>query len=98
MPGTGSGKTAKITLEVSLDNEGTSAPWWLILDPKQNMGCNLMAAAMQITGPFFSRESAQKVLDRSRHHYSKRAVVWCHSGCYTNEYAAAYQNAEKAAP
>ena len=94
MFGTGAGRTAKIELTVSLDNECTAAPWWFILDPKQNMSCDLMTAATQITGPFFSRESAEWMLKIMRHHYSKRAVVWCHSGCYSPEYEAAYKAAE----
>lgn len=96
MFGTGSGKTAKIEIEVSLDNECTADPWWFILDPKQNMGCDLMTAAMQITGPFFSRASAERAMKNMRHHFGPRAAVWCHSGCYSNDYSEAYRKAEKA--
>ena len=68
------------------DNEATRAPYWLILDPRQNMECNVFALAMQISGPFFCREDAQNYLDRCRHNYSDRAVVFCHSGHYSKKY------------
>jgi len=76
----------EITIEVSEKVESTASPYWLILDPKQNMGCNVYQLASQITGPFFSREEADLVLKQRRHHYSDRAVVFCHSGCYTHQY------------
>jgi hypothetical protein len=76
----------KIQIEISDDNESTSSPYWLILDPKQNMNCDLYMLASQITGPFFSREEAERVLRNRSHHYSKRARVFCHSGCYTYQY------------
>jgi hypothetical protein len=84
----------KIELEVSDKNEATSAPWWMILDPSQNMTCDPHWLASMITGPFFSREEADKVLKERRHHYSIRAVVYCHSGCYTKQYANVYKLAE----
>ena len=52
----------KITIEVSEKNEGTSAPYWLILDPKQNMPCSVGVLGGQIVGPFFSREEAENEL------------------------------------
>lgn len=33
-------------------NEATRAPYWMILDPVQNMGCDIHLLACQITGPF----------------------------------------------
>ena len=84
----------EITLNVSEDAEGTAAPWWLIVDPKQMMKPDAAAVVMgMITGPFFSREEAEDVLKARRHHYSDRAVVWCHSGCCTREYKKAYEEA-----
>ena len=86
----------KIEIEVSEDNEGTAAPWWLIVDPKQNMDCSHAAVAMgMITGPYFSREAAEEYLRRTRYNFSKRAVVWCSSGCYSEEYLMAIKRAEK---
>jgi len=67
-------------------NEATNAPYWLILDPKQNMECNIHALAGQITGPFFSRKDAQEFLEATRYNFGTRAVVYCHSGCYSRKY------------
>lgn len=69
-----------------VDNEGTRAPYWLILDPKQNLSCDVHILANQISGPFFSRKSAQAYLDSKKHHYSDRAVVYCHSGHFSKKY------------
>ena len=76
----------KIELEVSEENESTDSPYWLILDPQQNLSCDVYRLAGQITGPFFSRETAQAHLIRRRHAFSKRAVVYCHSGYYSQDY------------
>ena len=35
------------------DNEATRCPYWLILDPRQNMNCNIHQLAGQIAGPFY---------------------------------------------
>ena len=85
----------KIEIEVSEDCEGTASPWWMILDPHQNMRCSLHSLAGQITGPFFSREEAELVLKQRRHHYSDRARVFCHSGCYTHQYDKECRGQEK---
>ena len=85
----------KITLDVSHNNEATSAPFWLILDPKQNMDCDIFGLAGQITGVFFSREKAESYLKAHRYNFTERAKVFCHSGCYSYEYANAYDKAEK---
>jgi hypothetical protein len=76
----------KITLEVSEDNESTSFPWWVIVDPLQNLNCDYHAIAAMVTGPFFSREEAEAELKATRYNYSKRAVVYCKSGCYSRQY------------
>lgn len=68
------------------DNEATRAPYWLILDPSQNMSCDIHELAAQISGPFFCREDAQNYLDAKRHHYSNRTRVFCHSGHYSRKY------------
>jgi len=80
----------KIEIEVSEENEGTSDPWWMIIDPAQNLStqrdaCHVISS--MITGPFFSREEAERVLKGRRHHYGTNAVVFCASGCYTNQYS-----------
>jgi hypothetical protein len=88
----------KILIDVSTDTEATSSPWWLIIDPRQNFETSNQGAhniSAMITGPFFSREEAEKVLKHRRHHYSKNAVVYCASGCYTEQYDKAYREAWK---
>ena len=80
------GDDMKIEIEVSDINEATASPWWMILDPKQNMTCDVYHLASQITGPFFSREEGELILKQRRHHYSDRARVFCASGCYTHQY------------
>lgn len=80
----------KIEIEISEDNEGTAAPYWLIIDPRQNFrkdqegACNI---AHMITGPFFSREEAENTLKRTRYNYGRGALVWCSSGCHTIQYS-----------
>jgi hypothetical protein len=86
----------KITLEVSTHTEATASPWWLIIDPKQNFETGNQGVhniCSMITGPFFSREEAEESLAQRRHHYSKNAVVFCDSGCYTKQYDRAYREA-----
>jgi hypothetical protein len=68
------------------DNEGTEAPYWLILDPKQNMNCDIHNLAFQITGPYFSREDAENFLWSNSHTFGKNADVFCVSGCYSEKY------------
>jgi 3-mercaptopyruvate sulfurtransferase SseA len=79
----------KITLEISERNEATSYPWWMIVDPAQNMPARVSWTADQVTGPFFSREEAEEVLRTERYRFGKRAAVYCHSGHRTREYKAA---------
>lgn len=80
----------KITLDVDMENnEGTSAPWWIIIDPRQNLRVSREAChniASMITGPFFSRDKAQMFLDATRYNFSPHAVVYCCSGYYSREY------------
>jgi len=85
----------KIEIEVSDKNEGTAAPWWVIVDPKQMMKPDPYAVMIgMVTGPYFSREEATEYLKNHRYNFSPRAVVYCASGCYTREYRNAYREAE----
>jgi len=68
------------------DNEATRAPYWLILDPDQNMSCDVYNLSSQITGLFFSREDAQEYLETKSYHFTKRAVVFCLSGHHSYKY------------
>ena len=74
------------TLANCTNNEATRSPYWLILDPKQNMNCDVYNLASQISGPFFSREDAENYLKSRCYNYSDRAVVFCHSGYYSKKY------------
>ena len=68
------------------DNEATSAPYWLILDPSQNMRCNVHEMAGGISGPFFCRDDAERYLKATRYNFSDRAVVYCLSGHHSPKY------------
>lgn len=86
----------KIELEVSDKNEGTASPWWMIIDPKQMLKPDVAQVAMgMVTGPFFSREEAEEYLKYKRYNFTKRAVVWCASGCYSGQYDSKYREADK---
>lgn len=77
------------------NNECTSAPYWFIVDPKQNMRCDYHIAASQITGIFFSREDAERFLKDTRYNFGNRAVVYCHSGNYSKKYLDFYREITK---
>lgn len=88
----------KIEIEVSEKNEGTQAPWWMIIDPRQNLHTGREACfniAGMITGPFFSREHAERVLQAQRYNFGKGAVVYCHSGHANRDYYEQISKAER---
>jgi hypothetical protein len=68
------------------DNEGTAAPYWLIIDPKQMMKPSLCAVASMVTGPFFCRKDAENFLVAKKHNFTDRAKVFCHSGSGSFKY------------
>jgi len=68
------------------NNEGTESPYWLILDPHQNMSCDIHALAYMITGPFFCRDDAEKHLNNRRYAFGKKAQVYCCSGYHSEKY------------
>ena len=83
---------SKIAIEVSEECEATSYPYWMIIDPRQNFKTNNQGVhnvAGMITGPFFSREEAERVLKRNRYNYGQGARVYCLSGTYTDQYRTA---------
>jgi hypothetical protein len=76
-------------IKISNKNESTRCPFWIIIDPKQNFKTDengIYNVARMITGVWFSREAAQTHLDCNHHHFSKNAVVYCHSGCYSKDW------------
>ena len=75
-------KTLKESGEKRL-NEGTSRPYWVIIDSRQNFQLGergLYNIAYMTTGIFFSREDAQNYLSGRHYNFSKHAKVYCHSG------------------
>jgi hypothetical protein len=70
------------------DNMATESPYWLILDPRQNMRCSIDNLASQITGPFFSGEDAHAHLEARKHAFSERAKAYCMSGYWSSKYNA----------
>jgi hypothetical protein len=77
------------------DTECTKFPYWLILDPHQMLSLDVHVVASMITGPFFSREDAQRHLDGRKHAFSRHAEVYCHSGCWSSKYKALWRAAER---
>ena len=68
------------------DQESTSSPYWIIIDPHQMFAFDVNDVASMITGIFFCREDAEEFLQRTRYNFSKHAKVYCHSGCYSTKY------------
>lgn len=86
---TNGGNEMLIQIDVSDEVEATRAPWWMIIDPSQNFRTDnqgLHNIASMITGPFFSRAEAQRVLDRRRYFFGKGARVFCDSGYQSVQY------------
>jgi len=77
------------------DNEATAFPFWIIIDPRQNMSCSVDEVASQITGVWFSRKSAKEYLGSHSYNFSKRARVYCHTGNKSCDYREAIENANK---
>lgn len=76
-------------MKISEKNEGTTYPFWIIIDPAQNFKTNsdgIHKIAGMITGVWFSREAAQEFLDKTRYNFSKNARVYCHSGYYSQDW------------
>lgn len=70
-------------IHIEGDNEATSYPWWIIIDPRQQLvpaRDMIHHVASQVTGPFFSRQEAQEYLDNHRYNYGKHVGVYCMSG------------------
>lgn len=84
----------KIQLEVSDRCEGTSYPWWIILDPGHMWTGTIDGIASMVTGPFFSRESALAHLCAREHAFTDKARVYCHTGHHSPEYVQAFKEAK----
>jgi len=70
--------------------EGTSYPFWIIIDPRQNLETTTIQGlhniASQITGVFFSRKDAEDFLKQTRYNFGEHAKVYCHSGHNSQEW------------
>jgi hypothetical protein len=79
----------------SKDSEFTAYPFWLIINPKQMLKPDCHTVAGMITGPFFSRESAQNHLETRRYAFGKNAVVYCCSGYWSKDFCKVYDQSKK---
>lgn len=76
-------------IETTGDNEATAYPWWAIVDPRHGLvsaRASVDHVASQITGPFFSRASAEQTLSERRYRFGKHAKVYCFSGHMSPDY------------
>lgn len=77
------------------DNEATDTPVWYVVDPRQMMKLDPGVLMSMITGPFFSRASAENHLKERRYGFSDKAVVWCDSAFRSDEYKELYRMSKK---
>jgi hypothetical protein len=85
-------------MELSKDNEGTSSPFWIIIDPSQNFKVNsdgIYNIASMITGVWFSREKAEAFLKRTRYNFGEHAKVFCASGTDSEDWVEFCKTIEK---
>ena len=85
-------------MEISKNNEGTSSPFWIIIDPSQNFKVNsdgIYNIANMITGVWFSREKAEEFLKRTRYNFGEHAKVFCASGTYSEDWVEFCKTIEK---
>ena len=76
---------------ISKKHENNRYPFWVIINPRQNFEVGVQGVhniAGMITGIWFSREEATSFLKAKRHNFSKHAVVYCMSGCYSSDWEA----------
>jgi hypothetical protein len=85
-------------MKISKDCEGTSYPYWIIIDPCQNFKTNedgIYNIANMITGVWFSREKAEEFLKRTRYNFGPNAKVFCASGTYSEDWTEFCKEIEK---
>lgn len=86
-------------MKISDKNESTSHPFWIIIDPRQNFHTGnqgLHNIAGMITGVWFSREAAEEHLKAHRYNFGENARVYCHSGCYSQDWVELSKELKKA--
>lgn len=79
------------TVAASEDNEITSHPYWMIIDPRQMMSPDIGKVASMFVGPFFSRKAATDHMNASRYRYGKHVKVFCCTGRHSEEFAKLYE-------
>ena len=76
-------------MKISKKNEGTSFPFWVIIDPRQNFRTDRQGVhnvASMFTGVWLSRESALEYLKQKSYNFSDNARVYCLSGYYSSDW------------
>lgn len=79
------------------DNEITSWPFWLVIDPRQTFSARVGDVASMIKGIFFSRKDADAHIEAKRHRYGSRVGVFCCSAHDSWQYKALYEASRAAA-
>ena len=88
----------KNTIKITGDYEANQYPFWVIIDPEQNLNKNIDGVyniSSMITGLWFSRATAEEYLKNHRYNYSKNAVVFSFGAVMYCDYAEAIANSEK---
>lgn len=78
-------------------NDFTSYPWWAVVDPRPGIVRRDEAVsqyALAITGPFFSRASANEYLAAHRYRHGTLAAVWCFSGHASHDYRSRHRHVD----
>lgn len=80
----------KVVLNVPREEEGCRYPYWLIIDPWQNMGCTVEGVTDKLKGPFFCRGAAERYLSKHGYQFSERVKIVCLSGEDSLQYKNAF--------
>lgn len=80
--------TVRVEFPMPENRDFCKAPYWMIIDPGHRCGCaedyegytiddlTDREVAYMVTGPFFSREEADKYLAAHKKYFTPKAVVW----------------------
>jgi hypothetical protein len=83
---------ADITIKVER-NFLTKAPYWLILEPDQNMSCDINKMGYGITRPFFTFQEALECFQNNRRSFRRNAGIYKASGHHTTAFRSAWEKA-----
>jgi len=82
----------RVQIDVSENKEGTSYPWWVIVDLDKFIGLESTSdvsgtiTSQAIAGPFFSRDEAETAMRKHAHNYTGRVIILCLSGYRSEQY------------